>query len=846
MSGSGSTNNVIGGTTSGAGNLISGNPTGINISAPGVTVQGNLIGTDPTGLIAVPNGGGINANGPINTLIGGLIAGARNVISGNNGVGVYISGNGSLVQGNFIGTDITGSIVLGNGGNGVSAGGNAVIGGVVPEARNIISGNGSSNGFANVGIGTNIFGSATVQGNYIGTDVTGNVALNNPRWGIAIGSASNIIGGATPGARNVISGNTVGIQFGGFTTGSVSANVVQGNYIGLNQAGTAPIPNTGDGIRLEAAAPNLSANNIIGGIASGAGNTIAFNGASGINVSSGTGNSIRENSIFSNGGLGIDLAPSGVTANDLGDADTGANNLQNFPVLTSVVSNGDGTTIQGTLNSKPNTTFQIDFYSNAACDPSGNGEGARFFDTTSVTTDANGNATINLASSVTLVSGRVLTATATDPAGNTSEFSPCDSTNTAGSLQFSSASYYVLEDVGNAVITVTRAGGTKGTLSVNYSTADGTAVAGSDYTAVAGTLVFADGETSHTFTIPIADDLVSEPDETVTLSLSGPTDLEVIGGPPRAIMTIQSNSTPLFLIPNGIDVPEGDSGTTNGLVTVSLTAQTGRTVTADFNTASFSATSGVDFVAASGSISFAPATTTQTITVSVIGDTLNEFNETFFVVLSNVTNASVFDSASVRIIDDDPARIDSVTPAAGRISGGQQIKLTGTFARLSTVKMGGVSASWFFTNSANPSAITVLTPAHAVGAVQIDLTQSSGDLYSKANAFAYLPTVFTDNTITLGQTTAKAQHIIELRQAVDAMRVVSGLAPAPWTDGTLTPNSSIIRAIHIQELRTYLDDAATRLGYATSPYTDPSLTIGDLIKRIHIEELRQRIRIIAG
>src|SRR6266436_1884451 len=847
LSGSGSTNNLIGGTTSGAGNLISGNPTGVSISAPGVTVQGNLIGTDPTGLIAVPNGGGINANGPSNTLIGGLIAGARNVISGNNGDGVYIRGNGSLVQGNFIGADITGSVVLGNGGNGVTAGGNAVIGGVVPEARNIISGNASSSGFANVGIGTNSFGSATVQGNYIGTDVTGNVALNNPRWGIAIGSSSNIIGGATPGARNIISGNTVGIQFGGFTTGSVSANVIQGNYIGLNQAGTAPIPNTADGIRLEAAAPNLSANNIIGGVASGAGNTIAFNGANGINVSSGTGNSIRENSIFSNAGLAIDLSPVGVSANDLADADTGANNLQNFPLLTSVVSNGGGTTIQGTLNSKPNTTFQIDFYSNTACDPSGNGEGARFFDTTSVTTDANGNASINFVSSVSLATGRTLTTTATDPSGSTSEFSACDSTNLSGSVQFSAATYDVLEDVGNAIVKVVRVGGSKGTLSINYTTADGTATAGSDYTSVSGTLMFADGETSKTFTIPIANDGISEPDETVRVALTGFTDLETMGTPTTATMIIQENSTPLFLTLNSIDVPEGNSGTTDASVTVSLTAQTGRTVTADFNTASFSATSGVDFVAASGSIAFAPATTTQTITVSVIGDTLNEFNETFFVVLSNVTNATVFNSASVRIIDDDPVRIDGVVPPAGRITGGQQIKLTGAFARLSTVKMGGVSASWFFTNgSADPSAITVLTPAHAVGAVQIDLTQTSGSLYSKANAFAYLPTVFTDNTITVAQTTAKAQHIIELRQAVDALRAVAGLAPAPWTDGTLVPGSSVISAIHIRELRTYLDDAATRLGYSTSPYTDPSLIIGYVIKRIHIEELRQRIRIMAG
>lgn len=837
-----STNNVVGGTAPGAGNLISGNQRGIYNSAPNTSIQGNRIGTDLTGTIGIPNGIGIQSISA-NALIGGTVPGARNVISGNS-AGVYISGPQSRLQGNFIGTDITGTLALGNTSGGVFAGDHALIGGTSPEARNIISGNAelSNGGIGNLVLDYNISGdTVTVQGNYIGPDFTGSVALSTFSTGIAVAGSRNVIGGTAPGARNIIAGNFVGIQLGGYASG-VTANVVQGNFIGLNAAGDAPLPNQSDGVRIADGFTNT-----IGGTGADASNSISFNGGSGVSVSSSATNSIRGNSIFSNVGLGIDLGPGGVTANDLSDADTGANNLQNFPLLTSVMSNGGGTSIQGTLNSKPNTTFQIDFYSNAACDPSGNGEGARFFDTTSVTTDANGNAAINLASSVTLASGRVLTATATDPAGNTSEFSPCDSTNTAGSLQFSSASYYVLEDVGNAVITVTRAGGTKGTLSINYSTADGTAVAGSDYTAVAGTLVFADGETSHTFTIPIANDLVSEPDETVNLSLSGPTDLEVIGAPARAIMTIQSNSTPLLLIPNGIDVPEGNSGTTDALVTIRLTAQTGRTVTADFNTASFSATSGVDFVAASGSIAFAPATTTQTITVSVIGDTLNEFNETFFVVLSNVTNASVFDSASVRIIDDDPARIDSVTPAAGRISGGQQIKLTGGFAHLSTVKIGGISASWFFTNgSPDPSAITVLTPAHAVGAVQIDLTQTWGSIYSKANAFAYLPTVFTDNTIVVGTTTAKAQHIIELRQVVDALRAVAGLSPAPWTDGTLTPNSSIIKAIHIQELRMYLDDAATRLGYSTSPYTDPSLGPGYPVKRVHIEELRQRIRTIAG
>jgi YVTN family beta-propeller protein len=183
-------------------------------------------------------------------------------------------------------------------------------------------------------------------------------------------------------------------------------------------------------------------------------------------------------------------------------------------------------------------------------------------------------------------------------------------------------------------------------------------------------------------------------------------------------------------------------------------------------------------------------------------------------------------------------RIDSVTPAAGRASGGQQIKLAGTFSNLLSVTVGGVPASWSYSNGT--SEVTLTTPPHAAGAVNIDLMPTLGSPYSKSNAFAYLPTLFTDDTLVVGVTTAKAQHILELRQAVDALRALAGFAPAPWTDPTLTPTSTMIRAVHIAELRTYLDQAAGAGSY------DPTLSSGMPIKRVHIEELRQRIRSIAG
>lgn len=409
------TNNTVGGTAPGAGNLISGNPQGVYCNSPGNVIQGNLIGTNATGSAAIGNSTGIVANAP-NSLVGGTVPGARNIISGNSGDGVSIVGSGSLLQGNFVGTDISGTAVLGNGGSGVVAGDGALIGGTTPEARNVISGNG---GFGNISLGSNGSGSqATVQGNYVGTDVTGNVALNNPQAGIWISGLFNLIGGSTPGAQNVISGNQVGIQVGSIFSGS-AGNTIYGNIIGLNALGTSPLPNSVAAIRI-----TNSSNNFIGGV-DGEGNRIGFNAGPGVIVTSGTGNSIRGNSIFSNVGLGIDLSPTGVTPNDPCDADSGPNNRQNLPVLVSVLCSAGSTHIQGTLISAPDTSFNIDFYSSLSCDPSGNGEGESFLGSTIATTDASCDAIIDALLPLTVDTGRVITATATDPNGNTSEFSLC-------------------------------------------------------------------------------------------------------------------------------------------------------------------------------------------------------------------------------------------------------------------------------------------------------------------------------------------------------------------------------------------------------------------------------------
>jgi serine protease AprX len=187
--------------------------------------------------------------------------------------------------------------------------------------------------------------------------------------------------------------------------------------------------------------------------------------------------------------------------------------------------------------------------------------------------------------------------------------------------------------------------------------------------------------------------------------------------------------------------------------------------------------------------------------------------------------------------------VTNIAPHAGRVSGGQVVTLTGSFATLSTVAIGGVPVTWSY--SGGTGAITFTTPAHAQGSVDLALSPTTGGTLTRADAFAFLPTTFTDNTLVAGTTVAKAQHILELRVAIDALRAVAGLPAAAWTDPALSAGSPI-KAVHVAELRSFLDAAAVALGYSSGPYIDPSLAAGFLIKRAHVEELRQRIRDIAG
>lgn len=438
-------------------NVISGNlDANVEIfSASGNRVDGNYIGLDATGTRAVAgNGVGIHIHeGSQGNVIGTDSDGVndaleRNVISGN-GAGVEVRGTQNVVAGNYIGTDSTGTTITDPGpdglygtpddrllGNGFNANGSGVIisfsatgntiGGSSAAARNVIAGSAYGIRLFPEGAPANAVSGNVVEGNYIGTDKTGKVALANALGVQILGASSNLIGGTTVAEGNVISGNReFGVNMGAFGGNAETGNSVLGNWIGTDPTGSngPGLGNGWAGVEIDSGSYNQ-----IGGTAPGQGNTIAYNNPGVVVTGTSLGNSIRDNSIHDNNGLGIDLGGDGVTLNGshaLGTA--GPNNWQTFPFIAGV-STAPSSRVAGTLHSTPGTSLTIDFYSSTAPDPSGYGEGQHWIGSTIVNTDNNGDvrdASGNLGFNVPVNAvnlGEWVTATATGPSG-TSEFS---------------------------------------------------------------------------------------------------------------------------------------------------------------------------------------------------------------------------------------------------------------------------------------------------------------------------------------------------------------------------------------------------------------------------------------
>ena len=371
--------------TIGPGNTMFDNSNGVAAfgGADGNTIIGNNVGIDAAGT-DIPaegaNGTGINILGANNT-VGGASPADRNIVSGNStGINLPSSATANTIIGNFIGTDVTGTVDRGNS-NGVAlinSASNNTIGGTAPGQANLISGNDNANVIVSSAT------SNTVSGNIIGPDINGSGALLN-------GTGVRILGGAsnnTIGPRNVISDSSAyGVHI--FQPGTMD-NVVRGNFIGTDLTGKAGVPNVQAGVKIE----NSAIDNVIGGTGPGDGNVIAFNGGDGVEINgslapSATGNSIRGNSIHSNSGLGVNLV-------------SGGNTELLPPILTA--------TLFGTVSAFACANCEVDIFSDPSTD-------ARFYEG-SVT--AAGDGSFTFVSGAPFI-GADVTATNTDASGNTSE-----------------------------------------------------------------------------------------------------------------------------------------------------------------------------------------------------------------------------------------------------------------------------------------------------------------------------------------------------------------------------------------------------------------------------------------
>ena len=319
----GATGNTIGGTAAGSGNLISGNAVdGVHLLGSGNLVAGNRIGTNAAGTAAIPNldDGVVIAAGGGDT-IGGTAAGAGNLISGNAFNGMYIAaGIGSiLIAGNFIGTNAAGTAALANGLEGIeSHGPNETIGGTAAGAGNLISGNAGEGIYLGTGAGTTL-----IQGNLAGTNAAGTAAIPNGDDGIDAHGTNNTIGGTAAGAGNVASGNA---HYGIYLASGTASDLIQGNLVGTNAAGTAALANASMGIELNGTAMT------IGGTTAAARNVISGNASDGIDIN-GAG---ATNNVIEGDYIGTNAAGSAAIANYAGvEIEGGATgNL--------IGSNGDG------------------------------------------------------------------------------------------------------------------------------------------------------------------------------------------------------------------------------------------------------------------------------------------------------------------------------------------------------------------------------------------------------------------------------------------------------------------------------------------------------------------------
>jgi titin len=644
--GSDATRNVITGNL-GAGIRVTGT------TAVGTIIEGNFIGTQPytdldnvTSRRAQPNALEGVALFTENNTVGGTAAGAGNVISGNLR-GVLLSGagaSGNLVAGNFIGTDVNGIDDLGNAQEGVRIDGaaNNTIGGTSPPTGttpsgvlgtlNVISGN-------NVGvlvIGTSATGNL-IEGNYIGTDIHGSAAISNAQEGVRIdGALNNTVGGAIAGASNVISGNHWGLTI---TGGTATGNVVQSNLVGTDPSATLNVNNEVDGILVTSSA----ADNAIGGLAPGAGNIVAFNVIDGVRIETAGSihNAILSDRIFSNGGLGIDLVKPPVGPG-------GPNNLQPAPVLTLLASTPEGAVVSGSLTAAANTLFRIQFFVDAPGDVLHDGQ---LVGATTVTTDGQGHGTFTASIPAPLPQGAGVRATATDPQGDTSEFS-APIHEAIGTVQFATANLTVNAGAPSATLAVTRTGGSGGQFQVNFATQDGTAIAGTDYQSTTGTLTFGVGVNSETITVPLLQDAIFNPLRTFAVVLSQASGPIVLGSPSSATISVQNLNAPGAL---SFSMSTYTASALDGQAAITVVRSgTGGSVTIAYATGGGTAQPGIEYLPVSGTLAFQPGQSSASFLVPILDATGVGTTTTVGLSLSSPTGGATLGSPSAATLNITP------------------------------------------------------------------------------------------------------------------------------------------------------------------------------------------------
>jgi len=501
------TGNDIGPLGEAGANVISGNTNAgvyvVGAGTSGNTVIGNLIGLKAGGLAASGNGGaGVQMGAGAS---GNFIRG--NTISGNSREGVVIEAASTVVAGNHIGTDGPGIAAIPNGLEGVvlqSGATNATIGGTSAVDRNTISGNTN----AGVVIRDADTKNNVVEGNTIGLDATGSTRLGNGQAGVAIfDGTGNRVGGDSDAITQFISGNT---REGVYVENASGTIIGRSNAIGTGSNLSSAIGNTREGVLVKNSSNVVARPGLVAG-----------NGLAGMALAGATsdGDILAPYLSGANGGLPVDLNNDGATSNDVGDADSGPNGLLNYPVITTRA----GGTVSGTACSSCSVLVYV-----AYANPAATGGKAEFL--AQVTASGSGAWSATIPAGVPLSSISAMTCTgACAPGSATSELAPVVAVTQVRTLEFFVSSSTVAE--GNSVqvqVKLTTSDGLPSTTGVvvQYSTANGTALAGTDYVAKSGTVSFlggsANGETRSISVSTLADAL-DDSGETFTITLLSPT-----------------------------------------------------------------------------------------------------------------------------------------------------------------------------------------------------------------------------------------------------------------------------------------------------------------------------------